>query len=105
MYLYCESLPNEKRFVYNLNADGKVRMHGTLKIKQTFFRSNPVSVSPAVRDNVQRNGAVRLPKNAGLQPAAAMSAGRNNDTSVIRGPAIMKAGRLESYGADTLSAA
>lgn len=37
--------------------------------------------------------------NAGLQPAAGLKPGRDNDTSVIRGPAIKKAGWLNSNGA------
>ena len=35
----------------------------------------------------------------GLQPVRQQQAQRDNDTSVIRGPATMKAGRLDSYGA------
>ena len=35
----------------------------------------------------------------GLQPEAAMTDTGDNDTSVIRGPATKKAGRLDSYGA------
>ena len=41
-------------------------------------------------------------------PAAtdtAMKRTRDNDTSVIRGPATMKAGRLDSYGAAQQAAA
>ena len=34
--------------------------------------------------------------NAGLQPAAVLKPDRDNDTSVIRGPAIRKAGWLNS---------
>ena len=37
--------------------------------------------------------------NAGLQPAAVLKPDRDNDTSVIRGPAIRKAGWLNSNGA------
>jgi len=37
--------------------------------------------------------------NAGLPPAVAVTPNRDNDTSVTRGPAIMKAGRLEPYEA------
>lgn len=37
--------------------------------------------------------------NAGLQPAAVLKPDRDNDTSVIRGPAIRKAGWLKSNGA------
>ena len=36
---------------------------------------------------------------AGLQPAAVLKPDRDNDTSVIRGPAIRKAGWLNSNGA------
>jgi len=43
--------------------------------------------------------------NAGLQPAAAMTPGRDNDTSVTRGPVMKKAGRLYSYGAAQQAAA
>ncbi len=41
----------------------------------------------------------------GLQPAAAMTDFGDNDTSVIRGPATKKAGRLDSYGAAQQAAA
>jgi len=37
--------------------------------------------------------------NAGLQPAAVLKPDRDNDTSVIRGPAIRKAGWLNSNAA------
>uniref|UniRef100_UPI003AB72D6E toxin n=1 Tax=Enterocloster clostridioformis TaxID=1531 RepID=UPI003AB72D6E len=37
--------------------------------------------------------------NAGLQPAVVLKPDRDNDTSVIRGPAIRKAGWLNSNGA------
>ena len=37
--------------------------------------------------------------NAGLQPAAVLKPDRDNETSVIRGPAIRKAGWLNSNGA------
>ena len=37
--------------------------------------------------------------NAGLQPAAVLKPDRDNGTSVIRGPAIRKAGWLNSNGA------
>ena len=36
---------------------------------------------------------------AGLLPVEAMTDVGDNDTSVIRGPATKKAGRLDSYGA------
>ena len=36
---------------------------------------------------------------AGLLPVEAMTGVGDNDTYVIRGPAIMKAGRFDSYGA------
>ena len=36
---------------------------------------------------------------AGLLPVEAMTGVGDNDTSVIRGPATKKAGRLDSYGA------
>ena len=36
---------------------------------------------------------------AGLLPVEAMTGVGDNDTSVIRGQATMKAGRLDSYGA------
>ena len=36
---------------------------------------------------------------AGLLPVEAMTGVGDNDTSVIRGPATMKAGRFDSYGA------
>ena len=42
---------------------------------------------------------------AGLLPVWAMTGVGDNDTSVIRGPAIMKAGRLDSYGAAQQAAA
>ena len=41
----------------------------------------------------------------GLQPEAATTGFGDNDTSVIRGPATMKAGRLDSYGAAQQAAA
>ena len=49
---------------------------------------------------VKPSGAERFAEaNAGLLPAVAMTPIGDNDTSVIRGPAIMKAGRLKSYEA------
>jgi hypothetical protein len=36
---------------------------------------------------------------SGLPPGGAMTDTGDNDTSVIRGPATMKAGRLDPYGA------
>ena len=40
-----------------------------------------------------------------IAPVRAMTAYRANDTSVIRGPAMKKAGRLDSYGAAQQAAA
>ena len=49
-------------------------------------------------DSVRTSDKTHVTK-AGLQPEAAKTGIGNNDTSVIRGPATMKAGRLDSYGA------
>ena len=43
--------------------------------------------------------------NFGSLPEAAMTDIGDNDTSVIRGPATKKAGRLDSYGAAQQAAA
>jgi len=43
--------------------------------------------------------------NAGLQPAVVLKPDRDNETSVIRGPAIRKAGWLNSNGAVKYTAA
>ena len=51
------------------------------------------------------NGTERLSgANVGWQPTAAMISCRYNDTSVIRGPATMKAGWLNSNEAEQLTA-
>jgi len=42
---------------------------------------------------------------AGLLPVWAMTGVRDNDTSVTRGPATKKAGRLDAYGAAQQAAA
>ena len=51
------------------------------------------------RHEAQRGDSGFAEANAGLQPAAVLKPDRDNDTSVIRGPAIRKAGWLNSNGA------
>ena len=57
-------------------------------------------VEPSIaRHEVHRGDSGFAEANAGLQPAAVLKPDRDNDTSVIRGPAIRKAGWLNSNGA------
>lgn len=52
-----------------------------------------------VRHEAHRGDSGFAEANAGLQPATVLKPDRDNDTSVIRGPAIRKAGWLNSNGA------
>ena len=52
-----------------------------------------------MRQDPERESDLTHAAEAGLPPAEAMTDAGVNDTSVIRGPAIKKAGRLDSYGA------
>ena len=51
-----------------------------------------------VRHEAHRGDSGFAEANAGLQPAVVLKPDRDNETSVIRGPATMKAGRWNSYG-------
>ena len=55
--------------------------------------------SSTARHEAHRGDSGFAEANAGLQPAAVLKPDRDNDTSVIRGPAIRKAGWLNSNGA------
>ena len=52
-----------------------------------------------VRHNDRKDRSGSPEQMSGLHLAVVMRFCRDNDTSVIRGPATMKAGRLDSYGA------
>jgi hypothetical protein len=47
----------------------------------------------------ERQSDKAIAAKTGSQPVGQRQAQRDNDTSVSRGPATMKAGRLDSYGA------
>ena len=51
-----------------------------------------------MRQDPERESDLTHAAEAGLPPAEAMTDTGVNDTSVIRGPAIKKAGRREAYG-------
>ena len=78
--------------------------HRTLKTSYTFIRYIPVrrfcESHAAVRHDLclQRERFLRA-VNSGIAAGRAMIRAGNNDTSVIRSPAVKKAGRLDSYGA------
>ena len=61
-----------------------------------------ITVQRAIRET-RRDFLSGIAINATLEcwiaTSKAMNLHRDNDTSVIRGPVIMKAGRLDSYGA------
>ena len=63
-----------------------------------------IALLQARQDSARTSDKAHVTK-TGLQPAAAMTGIRDNDTSVIRGPATKKAGRSDSYGAAQQAAA
>ena len=77
--------------------------HCTLKTSYTFIRYVPArrfcESHAAVRHDLCQEGAVFTSCGFRFASGRAMIRAGNNDTSVIRSPAIRKAGRLDSYGA------
>ncbi|MFQ8842862.1 MAG: hypothetical protein ACLR8P_20160 [Clostridium fessum] len=71
-----------------------------MKTEYSFFRYIPVWSSHRLHA-MKPIGAIGgfAEANAGLQPAAVLKPDRDNDTPAIRGPAIRKAGWLNSNGA------
>ena len=71
-----------------------------MKTEYSFFRYIPVWSSLRLHAMKPIGGDSGFAEaNAGLQPAAVLKPDRDNDTSVIRGPAIRKAGWFNSNGA------
>ena len=70
----------------------------SLKTAYSFFRYTPFGRAFDLRHDYRGHSGF-AEANAGLQPAAVLKPDRDNDTSVIRGPAIRKAGWLNSNGA------
>ena len=74
-----------------------------LKAEYAFSRNFPVRMSLRQHAMMPKGAERFAAANAGQQPAVTMMPGRDNDTSVIRGPAIMKAGRVKPYEAASLA--